>query len=134
MSQQTTNRYFDELATGLASGSISRGKALRLMGAALVGGTLASLGMGGEAAAAPVGCKRDGKKCKDSSQCCSLNCVDGICQACPNFIATPVGSGDPFCACSAFFVFSCETCAVVEGSTCVEGSGSGRPFGCARPC
>jgi hypothetical protein len=39
--EETTNRYFDELASGLASGSISRGKALRLMGAALVGGTLA---------------------------------------------------------------------------------------------
>ena len=38
MSQQTTNRYFDELA----SGSISRGRALRLMGAAFLGGTLAS--------------------------------------------------------------------------------------------
>jgi hypothetical protein len=26
--EETTNRYFDELASGLASGSISRGKAL----------------------------------------------------------------------------------------------------------
>ena len=42
MSQQTTNRSFDELTRGLASGSISRSKAIRLMGAALVGGTLAS--------------------------------------------------------------------------------------------
>src|ERR671921_1473702 len=33
---------FDELARGLADGSITRGKALRLMGAALVGGALAS--------------------------------------------------------------------------------------------
>src|SRR5919107_1109369 len=33
----------DELTRGLASGTLSRGKALRLMGAALVGGTLASL-------------------------------------------------------------------------------------------
>jgi hypothetical protein len=37
VSQETTNRSFDELASGLASGSISRSKALRLMGAALVG-------------------------------------------------------------------------------------------------
>src|SRR5918998_3560526 len=133
MARETTESSFDDLARGLASGTLSRGRALRLMGAALVGGTLASLGIG-EAAAAPGGCKRDGKKCKDSSQCCSLNCVDGICQACPNFIATPVGSGDPFCACSVFFVDTCDTCAVVEGSTCVEGSGSGRPFGCALPC
>ena len=33
---------FDDLAKGLSSGTVSRGKALRLMGAALVGGALAS--------------------------------------------------------------------------------------------
>jgi hypothetical protein len=39
-----TNREgsFAELAKGLASGNFSRGKALRIMGAALVGGALAS--------------------------------------------------------------------------------------------
>lgn len=37
--------FFDDLARGPASGSISRGKALKLMGAALVGGTLASVGI-----------------------------------------------------------------------------------------
>jgi hypothetical protein len=39
----TAEHSFDELARGLASGSVSRGKALRLMGAALVGGALASI-------------------------------------------------------------------------------------------
>jgi hypothetical protein len=48
------------------------------MGAALVGGTLASLGIG-EAAADPIGCKRSGKKCKNDEQCCSGNCVNGTC-------------------------------------------------------
>jgi hypothetical protein len=43
MSEETRERSFDELAKGLASGTLSRGKALRLMGAALVGGALASL-------------------------------------------------------------------------------------------
>jgi hypothetical protein len=38
MSPEARERSFDALATGLASGSISRGRALRLMGAALVGG------------------------------------------------------------------------------------------------
>ncbi len=39
-----TNREgsLDELAKGLASGNCSRGKALRIMGAALVGGALAA--------------------------------------------------------------------------------------------
>src|SRR5215212_10933026 len=51
--------FFDELARGLADGTLTRGKALRLLGAALVGGTLASLGIR-EAAADPPGCKRNG--------------------------------------------------------------------------
>jgi hypothetical protein len=44
---------FDELAIGLSSGTLSRGRALRLMGAALLGGTLASLGIGEAAADSP---------------------------------------------------------------------------------
>ena len=84
MSQETTNRSFDELATGLASGSISRGKALRLMGAALLGGTLASLGIR-EAGADRPGCKRNGKSCKNYEQCCSKNCdsSSGTCACIP---------------------------------------------------
>src|SRR5215212_9070761 len=72
--------FFDELARGLADGSITRGKALRLMGAALVGGTLGSLGIG-EAAADRPGCKRIGKNCTRDTQCCgSLVCPSGTCQ------------------------------------------------------
>jgi hypothetical protein len=37
MARGTPEGSFDELARGMASGSITRGKALRLMGAALVG-------------------------------------------------------------------------------------------------
>ena len=72
MSQQTSNQSFDELASGLARGTLSRGKALRLMGAALVGGTLGSLGIR-EAAADEI-CKAEGKKCRRNEQCCSENC------------------------------------------------------------
>ena len=43
MARETRESSFDELARGLASGDVSRGKALRLIGAALVGGTLASI-------------------------------------------------------------------------------------------
>jgi hypothetical protein len=43
MPEETRGRYFDELAKVLARGEVSRRKALRLMGAALVGGTLASI-------------------------------------------------------------------------------------------
>jgi hypothetical protein len=71
---------FDELASGLASGSISRGNALKLMGAALVGGTLGSLG---GVAAADDECKPLNKKCRKDTQCCSGNCVNRACAACP---------------------------------------------------
>src|SRR5919107_5968508 len=73
--------FFDDLARGLADGSLTRGKALRLMGAAVVGGTLGSLGIGAEASADPPGCKRNGKNCTRNEQCCSRNCSGGSCQA-----------------------------------------------------
>jgi Dictyostelium (slime mold) repeat len=76
VSLQTTNHSFDELARGLASGSISRGRALRLMGAALVGGVLGSLG---GVAAADEECKPLDKKCRKDAQCCSGKCESRIC-------------------------------------------------------
>ena len=71
--------FFDDLARGLADGSITRGKALKLMGAAVVGGTLGSLGVGG-VAVADEECKPTGKKCRKNAQCCSGICR-GTCQA-----------------------------------------------------
>jgi hypothetical protein len=71
MSPEAREHSFDELTRGLASGSISRGRALRLMGAALVGGALGSLG---GVAAADEECKPLTKKCTKNAQCCSGNC------------------------------------------------------------
>src|ERR671921_285825 len=73
--------FFDDLARGLVDGTLTRGKALRLMGAAVVGSTLGSLGLGGDASADPPGCKRNGKNCTRNDQCCSRNCSGGTCQA-----------------------------------------------------
>jgi hypothetical protein len=61
MSPEARERSFDELARGLASGNVTRGKALRLMGAAVVGGVLASVPR--VAAAQEV--------CPSASACCS---------------------------------------------------------------
>jgi hypothetical protein len=80
--------FFDDLARGLADGSITRGKAIRLMGAAVVGGALGSLGIG-EASADPPGCKRNGKNCTRSDQCCSGSCSSGSCQAQTTTTTTP---------------------------------------------
>ena len=108
MSPEARESSFDELTRGLASGSISRGKALRLMGAAVVGGALASLGIG-EAAADPPGCKRNGKKCKNGNQCCSLNCSGGTCAAaCVSNGGSCSTGGTPCCS---------GNC---KGGTCVE--------------
>jgi hypothetical protein len=73
----------DELAKGLATGTLSRGKAIRWMGGALLGAALASVpGM----AWADDDCRRLGRECRRDSQCCSRNCIgrgdDKVC-ACP---------------------------------------------------
>jgi hypothetical protein len=82
--QEAREHSFDELARGLASGTLSRGKALRLMGAALVGGALASLPR--VALADDDDCRGFGRRCRRDRQCCSKNFVrrgdDKVC-GCP---------------------------------------------------
>src|SRR5215210_5552229 len=68
MSPEARESSFDELARGLASGNLTRGKALRLMGAALVGSTLASIP--GIARAKP----KPGK-CNHPKQCGTPECT-----------------------------------------------------------
>jgi hypothetical protein len=64
----------DSLARGLASGNVSRGKALRLMGAVLVGAALTFVP--GVAWAKP----KPGKKCKQDTQCpTGQSCIGGTC-------------------------------------------------------
>jgi hypothetical protein len=70
--QEAREHSFDELARGLASGSITRGKALRLAGGALLGAALASLP---GAALADDDCRGFGRRCRRDRQCCSGNCV-----------------------------------------------------------
>jgi hypothetical protein len=77
---------FDELTKVLAAGKISRGRALKMLGAALVGAVLAS---GRGAALADTQCKPLLKKCNKNAQCCSGNCIEN-----------PQGSGK-VCGCAA---------------------------------
>ena len=128
---------FDELAIGLSNGTLSRGKALRLMGAALVGGALASIP--GIAWAKP---KPEGAKCKRNKQCASGQCVDDVC-----------GGGEPCGGCRAdcdcvvdrvsgeqACVVSCAACPcqlVTDCNDCFTGAvcfGEGPEFSCARRC
>ena len=123
MRQDTSNRSFDELARGLADGSVTRGKALGLMGAALVGGALGSLGIR-EAAADPPGCKRTGKSCKNDNQCCSENCVNGTC-ACTGLFSDCHNNSE---CCSGF----CNQFGVCDQNrlTCTCQDGFENPFLC----
>jgi hypothetical protein len=72
----------DELAKGLATGTLSRGKAIRWMGGALLGAALVSF----PGLAWADDCRRLGRECRRDSQCCSRNCIrrgdDKVC-ACP---------------------------------------------------
>jgi Stigma-specific protein, Stig1 len=82
MSPVAREHSFDELAIGLASGSISRGRALRLMGAALVGGTLTSFGIGGVAAADEDRCSEGQTRCGE--RCVNLKTNERHCGSCRN--------------------------------------------------
>jgi hypothetical protein len=73
MARETTESSFDELARGLASGTLSRGRALRLLGGVLVGSALASVVPG--AAWADDDCRGFGRRCRRDRQCCSGNCI-----------------------------------------------------------
>jgi hypothetical protein len=102
--QEATNREdmardhsLDALAKGLANGSVSRRKALKLMGSALIGGLLAAVpgvaladhkpghgsGGGGGGDAGPK-CKPLDSKCATNQDCCSRYCdKNGRICACP---------------------------------------------------
>lgn len=82
MSPEARERSFDELASGLASGSLTRGKALRLMGAALLGGVLAS--GPGVALAAPTECTSPEVKCRGKCVDPSSFNTERDCGACGN--------------------------------------------------
>jgi hypothetical protein len=144
--------FFDDLARGLANGSISRGKALRLMGAALVGGTLGSLG--GVAAADDL-CKPTGKKCRKDTQCCSGNCSKsgtsrfGTCAAACTSNGGTCSSNTDCCSgncpsgtCCGSNGVSCSTSGECCSGNCVSGTCSACPSGmvpagngtCIRPC
>jgi hypothetical protein len=132
--------FFDDLARGLADGSLTRGKALRLMGAALVGGTLGSLGIG-EASADRPGCKREGKHCARTEQCCgTLVCVSGSCQTpTTTTTETPTTTTTTMClpnggTCTTGGTPCCSGTCNSNGFCCEAGRVGLSNGTCARPC
>ena len=148
MSPEARDHSFDELARGLASGTLSRGKALRLMGAALVGGALASTP--GIAWAKPN--KPAGAKCNHDKQCASGHCVDsGVGRVCtaPGPICTPLCPANCSCEsapdgtttcvgcppeqlCRTRLADNCGQCTSAE--VCVAGASGAGFVGCAPAC
>src|SRR5215216_2120016 len=110
----------DELAKGLANGTLSRGKALRLVGGALLGSALGSIpGVAWADDRCSEGQTRCGDRCVNlqtnerhcgscSNRCAEgEECVSGVCQgAC---LSNGVSCTDPSQCCSG----------ICESSTCV---------------
>ena len=120
----------DELAKGLATGTLSRGKAIRLVGGALLGAALASLP---GVALADGDCRRLGRECRRDSQCCTRNCIrrgdDKVC-GCPEgktLCKKPSGPGR--CVNLQANERHCGRCfnRCAEGQECVNGT-------CAAAC
>ena len=117
----TGGHSFDELAMGLAEGTVSRRKALRLMGAALVGGALASFP--GAAWGARGGNNACAKYCSTvftEGTAAHQECVSqgtrgtGPCFACG-------GPGNPAPTCGINQTLNTTTCQC-EGPVCPAGS------------
>jgi hypothetical protein len=152
MSPEARERSFDELARGLANGSVSRRKALRLMGAALVGGALASIP--GAAFGAPQGNSACDAFChenfsgRDAGTCTRQGARGtGPCYSCtavagcgPNFSPSCTG-GQTYncssCTCAALCPAppACTaTCPCVSGQTCVNGNCCPTSRACGTTC
>ncbi len=140
MSEETRGNSFDELAKGLASGEVSRRKALRLMGAAFLGGTLFSIPGVAWAASNPkrcgslglcpgdTVCLQKGKTprcgCPSGTQLCGTNqCVDtqtdpSNCGSCGNACAAGQSCQGGQC------VVSCGSGTCLATTQCCEGIGA----------
>jgi hypothetical protein len=126
---------FDELAKAMASGTVSRGKALRLMGSALLGAALASV----PGVAWADDCRPYGRRCTGDRQCCSRRCIrnprgDGRICGCPT---GQTRCGDR-CVNLQINENNCGRCGkrCAAGQECVNGmceSGGGCPDG-RPPC
>jgi hypothetical protein len=117
----TGEHSLDDLAKGLASGNLSRRKALRMLGAAMVGGMLASIP--GVALAAP--CRRPRIRC--AGQCCAAGVTtcqgtgrNSTCGSCPTGQVVCGGQ----CVDTSTDLANCGGCgnACAEGKTCQGGA------------
>ena len=122
----TGETSFDELAKGLASGTITRGQALKLAGAAILGTTLASLFP--RLAFAQSGCPEDlepcgGGCCDITEECCAgVVCCDATEECCAGVCCEPglvcVGGQ---CVCPSGTIACGSSCCNPAIEICVDG-------------
>jgi hypothetical protein len=121
----------DELAIGLANGTISRGKAIRWMGSALVGAALASVP---GVAWANDRCSEGQSRCND--RCVNLKTNERHCGSCRNRCGSKQTCCNGRCVNLQQNEHHCGSCSnrCAEGEECVDGvCGGGEPI-CNPPC
>jgi Stigma-specific protein, Stig1 len=123
--------FFDELARGLADGSVTRGKALRLMGGALVGAALASVP---GVAWANDRCPEGQSRCND--RCVNLQRSERHCGSCRNRCGSEQTCCGGRCVNLKRSERHCGSCSnsCAEGQECVDGVCSGGEPICTPPC
>jgi len=150
-----TDQSFDALAKGLAEGPVSRRRAVKLLGGALLGGALATLGFGRTAEAAPCpapGIKCFGSCCTGGQQCiqtaagASCQCPSGeiLCgpegnKQCTNYLTNPLNCGNCGIECLQGQECVAGQCVCPQGqslcsSTCVTNCSGGREFNAQCQC
>ena len=115
-------RSLDDLAISLAEGTLTRGRALKLMGVAVFGGFGAMVGL--SAAASDADARRKGKHkrrqhTKNATSMCLFSCTSGCCVG----NDCKAGNTTQFCGTGGG---ACTTCAT--GESCLNGllTGKGR--------
>jgi hypothetical protein len=130
--EDTTEEYsFDALAKGLASGTISRRKALKLAGAAILGGGLLAFGPAREAEAAECGSRHGcDRRCRNRRRCRCVETVTGNVR-CVRPICCGRSSCDTNSDCGNNALCITENCCG-ESRQCVPKCGESRPSYCDR--
>ena len=110
--------FFDELARGLADGSVTRAKAIRLMGSALVGAALASVP---GVAWANDRCSQGQTRCGD--RCVNLKTNERHCGSCRNRCGTKQTCCGGRCVNLKRSERHCGSCSnrCEEGQECIDG-------------
>jgi hypothetical protein len=136
MSPEARDHSLDELASGLASGTLSRGKALRLMAAALLGGALSFTPKVAEALPQAV---QNPHKCNSKGECATGSCCAGTCcgvgaEGTPAGFVSCVPVAESVCGPGRVGTGCYRTIEAPEEFTCLANCGGGTPCTASAQC